>query len=68
MLKEGRVVVGKLLVELQVRKSTADAAGAREFYTDLTNPLPGWEGDIRDVVLAKKQVCSIPSIPRVLLI
>ncbi|KAI0320104.1 aflatoxin-detoxifizyme [Amylostereum chailletii] len=54
-LKEGRDVVGKLLVDLQVRKSTADGAGAREFYTELTTPLPGWDGEIRDFVLAKKQ-------------
>jgi hypothetical protein len=31
--------MGKLLVELQVRKSTADGAGARQYYTDLTNPM-----------------------------
>jgi len=55
VLKTGRDVVGTLLVDLQVRKSTADGAGAREFYTDLTTPLAGWDGEIRDVVLAKKQ-------------
>ena len=55
MLKEGRAAAGKLLVELQVRKSTADGAGARDFYTKLTTPLDGWEGAIRDVVLRKKQ-------------
>ncbi|KAA1471181.1 aflatoxin-detoxifizyme [Dentipellis sp. KUC8613] len=51
----GKEVVGKLLVDLQVRKSTADGAGAREFYAQLTKPLPGWEGEIRDLVLKKKQ-------------
>lgn len=51
--------VGKLLVELQVRKSTADGAGARAFYTELTTPLPGWEGEIRDLVIRKKQVYFI---------
>lgn len=56
MLKEGKDVVGKLLVDLQVRKSTADATGAREYYTTLTNPIEGWEGEIRDLVLKKKQV------------
>jgi dipeptidyl-peptidase III len=56
VLKEGRAAVGKLLIDLQVRKSTADGAGAREFYTTLTTPLPGWDGEIRNVVLAKKQV------------
>ena len=56
VLKHGREAAGKLLVELQVRKSTADGAGARQFYTALTTPLPGWEGEIRDYVLKKKQV------------
>ncbi|KAG0707773.1 peptidase family M49-domain-containing protein [Suillus ampliporus] len=50
----GQAVAGKLLIDLQVRKSTADGAGARDFYTKLTTPLPGWEGEIRDVVLKKK--------------
>ncbi|KAG9226318.1 hypothetical protein CCMSSC00406_0003197 [Pleurotus cornucopiae] len=54
VLTRGREVVGKLLVELQVRKSTADGAGARKFYTELTDPLPGWDGEIRDIVLKKK--------------
>ncbi|OJT09019.1 Dipeptidyl peptidase 3 [Trametes pubescens] len=54
VLTEGRAVVGKLLVELQVRKSTADGAGARAFYTELTTPFPGWDGEIRDLVLRKK--------------
>jgi hypothetical protein len=59
VLSNGREVAGKLLVELQVRKSTADGAGAREFYTKLTDPLPHWEGDIRELVLKKKQVCNV---------
>ena len=57
VLKEGRAAAGKLLIDLQVRKSTADGAGAREFYRTLTTPFAGWEGEIRNVVLAKKQVC-----------
>ena len=56
VLAEGRAAAGRLLVELQVRKSTADGAGAREFYTELTTPLPGWDGEVRDLVLRKKQV------------
>lgn len=56
MLLAGKDVVAKLLVELQVRKSTADGAGAREFYTQLTTPLPGWDEDIRNLVLEKKLV------------
>jgi len=54
-LTKGREVAGKLLIELQVRKSTADGAGAREYYNSLTTPLQGWEGEIRNIVLAKKQ-------------
>ncbi|KNZ71745.1 Dipeptidyl peptidase 3 [Termitomyces sp. J132] len=54
VLKEGKDAVGRLLVNLQVYKSTADGAGAREFYNKLTKPLPGWEGDIRNLVLRKK--------------
>ncbi|KIJ29853.1 hypothetical protein M422DRAFT_187851, partial [Sphaerobolus stellatus SS14] len=54
VLNEGQAVVGKLLVELQVRKSTADGAGARKYYTDLTTPLPGWDGQIRDLVVNKR--------------
>ncbi|KAL5533047.1 hypothetical protein ACEPAF_4823 [Sanghuangporus sanghuang] len=52
---EGRATSGKLLVDLQVRKSTADGPGARAFYTELTTPLPGWDGELRDLVLKKKQ-------------
>lgn len=55
VLKEGRKAAGKLLIELQVRRSTADGAGAREFYTNLTKPLDGWDGEIRNLVLKKKQ-------------
>jgi len=55
VLSEGRSTIGKLLVDIQVRKSTADGAGAREFYTELTTPLPGWDGELRDLVLKKKQ-------------
>jgi len=54
VLSRGKEVVGKLLVDLQVRKSTADGPGARNFYTQLTTPLPGWDKEIRDVVLRKK--------------
>lgn len=54
-LAHGQAVAGKLLIDLQVRKSTADGAGARDFYTKLTTPLPGWDDEIRDVVLKKKQ-------------
>jgi hypothetical protein len=52
----GHEAVGRLLVELQVLKATADAVGATEFYTDLTTPPDGWTGELRDLVLSKKQV------------
>jgi len=54
VLTKGKEVTGKLLLELQVRKSTADGEGAKEFYTQLTKPSPQWEGEIRDLVLKKK--------------
>ncbi|THU97856.1 aflatoxin-detoxifizyme [Dendrothele bispora CBS 962.96] len=54
VLKKGQSVAGQLLMELQIRKSTADGAGAREFYAKLTTPIQGWEGEIRDMVLRKK--------------
>ncbi|KIL69741.1 hypothetical protein M378DRAFT_1049236 [Amanita muscaria Koide BX008] len=55
VLTKGRKVAGELLIELQVRKSTADGPGAREYYNRLTQPIKGWEGEIRDLVLKKKQ-------------
>lgn len=60
MLSKGKEVVGQLLIELQVRKSTADGAGSRDFYKTLTEPIPGWEGKIRDIVLKKKLVSFLP--------
>jgi dipeptidyl-peptidase III len=56
VLSHGQSVSGKLLVELQVRKSTADGAGAKKFYNDLTTPLPGWDAHIRELVMSKRQV------------
>lgn len=54
VLSKGKEATGKLLIELQVRKSTADATGSREYYNNLTKPIQGWEGEIRDMVLRKK--------------
>lgn len=54
VLSEGKKAAGKLLLELQVRKSTADGVGAREFYTNLTTPFPEWTGEIRELVLKMK--------------
>ena len=56
VLSKGKDAVAKLLIELQVRKSTADGKGSREFYNHLTKPIQGWEGEIRDFVLRKKLV------------
>ena len=67
MLSQGKEVVGTLLVDLQVRKSTADGAGARQFYTQLTTPLPGWDKDIRDTVLKKKVVRGLIVTPSMIL-
>lgn len=47
------------MIELQVRKSTADGEGARRFYGELTDPLSGWSGELRDLVLKKKLVRSL---------
>lgn len=59
VLSKGKDVAGELLISLQVYKSTADGPGARKFYTELTTPLPGWDGQIRDLVLKKKLVSMI---------
>lgn len=56
VLARGKEAAGKLLIDLQIRKSTADGPGAREFYTKLTRPISGWEGEIRNIVLRKKLV------------
>ncbi|KAJ6630797.1 aflatoxin-detoxifizyme [Mycena sp. CBHHK59/15] len=54
VLSEGKTVMGKLLVELQVRKSTADGAGARQYYTELTTPMDVFTPELRNLVLKKK--------------
>ncbi|KAF7322971.1 Dipeptidyl peptidase 3 [Mycena chlorophos] len=55
VLSEGKTVMGKLLVDLQVRKSTADGAGARTFYTELTTPTDILSApEVRDLVIKKK--------------
>jgi dipeptidyl-peptidase III len=47
--------MGDLLINLQVRKSTADAEGAKTFYEDLTEPIDEWTRELRQLVLFKKQ-------------
>ncbi|KZT61788.1 hypothetical protein CALCODRAFT_490689 [Calocera cornea HHB12733] len=54
VLSKGKDVFGKLLVDLQIRKSIADGEGARAFYEKLTNPPSTWLGDVRDLVISKK--------------
>ncbi|KAJ7582725.1 aflatoxin-detoxifizyme [Mycena floridula] len=54
VLSEGKKCMGELLCELQIRKSVADGAGAKQFYTELTTPIAEWTGDIRDMVIDRK--------------
>ncbi|KAL8283979.1 hypothetical protein RQP46_005092 [Phenoliferia psychrophenolica] len=54
VLSKGKEVMGKLLLEIQVRKSTGDGKGATAFYKKLTTPSPKWISDLRPLVLAKK--------------
>ncbi|KAF8212242.1 aflatoxin-detoxifizyme [Mycena galopus ATCC 62051] len=68
VLSEGKAVMGKLLVELQVRKSTADGTGARQYYTDLTNPMEVFSRpEVRNLVLAKKLARKIFVQPNLLI-
>ncbi|GAA5840820.1 hypothetical protein JCM11251_001705 [Rhodosporidiobolus azoricus] len=53
-LERGREVMGKLLLEIQVRKSTGDGPGATSFYKKLTAPPQQWIDELRPLVLAKK--------------
>ncbi|KAG0147653.1 hypothetical protein CROQUDRAFT_655859 [Cronartium quercuum f. sp. fusiforme G11] len=56
VLSEGKAVIGKLLNEIQIRKSTADGQSAAQFYNDLTKPLSEmWSTELRELVLRKKQ-------------
>ncbi|KAG9316989.1 peptidase family M49-domain-containing protein [Chiua virens] len=55
ILQNGSKVMGELLRELQIRKSVADGPGARAYYTELTTPPKEWVGELRDLVLRKKQ-------------
>ena len=55
VLTKGKEVMADLLINLQVRKSTADAAGSKAFYEDLTEPIDGWTTELRQLVLFKKQ-------------
>lgn len=50
-LERGKDVMGQLLVEIQVRKSTGDGPGATKFYTELTAPSAEWVEKLRPLVL-----------------
>lgn len=54
VLAKGKEVMGRLLLEIQVRKSTGDSRGATEFYKRLTTPSDEWINELRPLVLAKK--------------
>ncbi|GAA5915580.1 hypothetical protein JCM6882_006378 [Rhodosporidiobolus microsporus] len=54
VLERGKDVMGKLLMEIQVRKSTGDGPGATAFYKKLTAPPEDWVSELRPLVLAKK--------------
>ncbi|TNY19974.1 peptidase family M49-domain-containing protein [Rhodotorula diobovata] len=53
-LARGKEVMGRLLLEIQVRKSTGDGPGATQFYRALTKPDQAWVDELRPLVLAKK--------------
>lgn len=54
VLERGKEVMGKLLLEIQVRKSTGDREGATTFYKKLTTPSDDWINELRPLVLSKK--------------
>ncbi|GAA6061288.1 hypothetical protein JCM10212_004694 [Sporobolomyces blumeae] len=54
VLARSKDVMGKLLLEIQVRKSTGDREGAERFYKELTRPKDEWVDELRPLVLAKK--------------
>ncbi|GAA6015297.1 hypothetical protein JCM10207_008940 [Rhodosporidiobolus poonsookiae] len=54
VLERGSDVIGKLLVEIQVLKSTGDGPGATAFYKKLTSPPANWVSELRPLVIAKK--------------
>ncbi|GAA5840612.1 hypothetical protein JCM5353_002086 [Sporobolomyces roseus] len=54
VLSRSKEVMGRLLLEIQTRKSTGDRAGAEAFYKKLTKPSQEWIEELRPLVLAKK--------------
>ncbi|GAA5907639.1 dipeptidyl-peptidase III [Sporobolomyces salmoneus] len=53
-LSRSKEVMGKLLLEIQTRKSTGDRKGAEEFFDKLTKPTNEWVEELRPLVLSKK--------------
>jgi len=69
VLEKGKDIIGKLLVEMQIRKSIADGKGAEKFYNELTTPPSQvWEGELRDLVIRKKQARKIFVQPNTILV
>lgn len=54
VLSRSKEVMGKLLLEIQIRKSTGDRASAETFYNELTRPTKEWVEDLRPLVMSKK--------------
>ncbi|GAA5980189.1 hypothetical protein JCM5350_000865 [Sporobolomyces pararoseus] len=54
VLSRSKEVMGKLLLEIQIRKSTGDRKSAEEFYDKLTRPTKEWVEELRPLVLSKK--------------
>ncbi|KAK4047987.1 hypothetical protein OIV83_005021 [Microbotryomycetes sp. JL201] len=67
-LERGKDVMGKLLLEIQIRKSTGDGKGAAEFYKKLTAPSEHWVSELRPLVLAKKLPRKVFVQPRTLVV
>ncbi|GAA5959614.1 hypothetical protein JCM3765_007217 [Sporobolomyces pararoseus] len=54
VLSRSKEVMGKLLLEIQTRKSTGDRKSAEVFYDKLTRPTKEWVEELRPLVLSKK--------------
>ncbi|KAM0787893.1 hypothetical protein ACM66B_003943 [Microbotryomycetes sp. NB124-2] len=67
-LERGKDVMGKLLLEIQIRKSTGDGKGAAEFYKKLTAPSEHWVNKLRPLVLAKKLPRKVFVQPRTMVV
>ncbi|GAA5829744.1 hypothetical protein JCM3766R1_001288 [Sporobolomyces carnicolor] len=53
-LERSKEVMGRLLLEIQTRKSTGDRRGAEQFFEKLTKPSDEWVKELRPLVLSKK--------------